>query len=178
MNSATAPGGSGFVHELVLYSSTEEMIEFVVPFIRHAVAADQPTLLMAHPDAASTVLDLIGPTPQLTVLPATRQPRRAASDLRATDALLAGYPPGGPQVRVINQEPPVPQSAWHEWRRREAAVNIALAHHHAWAVCAYDRHALTADMLDDLDATHPTIRRGNQHLPNPRGTRSGSSARG
>ena len=60
----------------------------------------------------------------------------------------------------------MPGSHWHEWRRLEAVVDLALAHHDAWAVCVYDRHALTANQADDLCATHPLLWSEGQHRPN------------
>ena len=62
----------------------------------------------------------------------------------------------------------MPAEHWHEWRRLEAVVNLALAHHNAWAVCLYDRHALTDERVDDLCATHPLMWSGRQHQPNDR----------
>lgn len=44
----------------------------------------------------------------------------------------------------------MPASHWPEWRRLEAAVNIALTHHQAWAASVYDRGALTDAQVDDL----------------------------
>ena len=62
----------------------------------------------------------------------------------------------------------MPAEHWHEWRRLEAVVNLALAHHNAWAVCVYDRHALTDERVDDLCATHPLVWSSRQHRPNDR----------
>jgi anti-sigma regulatory factor (Ser/Thr protein kinase) len=166
MSIQTAGGRSGFAHELVLHTTTAEMLEFVVAFAQDSVAAEEPTLLAVRPETAAAVLDTVGPAPHLTVLPAIGQPGRPASDLRATDALLTDYTTKAPRVRILNQEPTVPGSHWHEWRRLEAVVNLALAHHDAWAVCVYDRHALTANQADDLCATHPLLWSQGQHRPN------------
>ena len=65
--------------------------------------------------------------------------------------MLASY------ARVVHQEPVIPRSQWPEWRRLEAALNLALSHHDTWAVCAYDRQTLTDEMVADLHATHPLI---------------------
>jgi hypothetical protein len=46
--------------------------------------------------------------------------------VRASETLLAGYDPGTSQVRIVNQEPVVPEAQWHEWRRLEA-VDVARA---------------------------------------------------
>ena len=41
-------------------------------------------------------------------------------------------------------------------------------HHNAWAVCLYDRLALTDERVDDLCATHPLMWSGRQHQLNDR----------
>ena len=166
MSIQTAGGRSGFAHELVLHTTTAEMLEFVVAFAQDSVAAEEPTLLAVRPETAAAVLDTVEPAPHLTVLPAIGQPGRPASDLRATDALLTDYMTKAPRVRILNQEPTVPGSHWHEWRRLEAVVNLALAHHRAWAVCVYDRRALTDDQAEDLRATHPLLWSVGQHRTN------------
>jgi anti-sigma regulatory factor (Ser/Thr protein kinase) len=168
MTAQEAAGRSGFAHELLLHTSTAEMLDFVIPFARDGVAAGEPTLLAVRPETAATVLDRVGPSPCLTVLPAIGQPGRPAADLRATEALLAGHAATVPRMRILNQEPIVPVEHWHEWRRLEAVVNLALAHHNAWAVCVYNRRALTDERVDDLCATHPLMWSGRQHQPNDR----------
>ena len=127
---------SGFLHELVLHGSPEEMLEFIMPFIRDGVAAEEPTLLLVRPETAATVLHRVERSPHLLLLPALGQPGRPAADLRATETLLAGYGRGTSQVRIVNQEPVVPDAQWHEWRRLEAVVNLALRRHNTWGgVC-------------------------------------------
>jgi anti-sigma regulatory factor (Ser/Thr protein kinase) len=166
------PGGvsdrPGFAHELILHTTAAEMLEVVVAFARDGVAAEEPTLLTVRPETAATVLDAVGPSPYLTALPAAGQPGRPAADLRAADALVADYTANAPRVRVLNQEPTVPAEHWHEWRRLEAAVNIALARHDVWAVCVYDQRTLADEWVEDLCATHPLIWSGDQHRPNDR----------
>ena len=141
------------------------MVELVVAFARDGVAAAEPTLLAVRPEIATVVRDTVEPAPHLAVLPHWDNPDAQRPDLRATT-------PCSPatwrrhRVRILNQEPTVPGSHWHEWRRLEAVVNLALAHHDAWAVCVYDRHALTANQADDLRATHPLLWSEGQHRPN------------
>jgi anti-sigma regulatory factor (Ser/Thr protein kinase) len=159
---------SGFRHELVLHSSTEEMLRFVVPFTEDAVAAGDPTVLLVRPEIADALPRSVVHSPLLTVLPSLGQPGRGAADLRATDALLARHAASGCRMRILNQEPAVPETHWHEWRRLEAGVNLALDHHDAWAVCVYDRRALSEQMVDDLHATHPMVGHGGEHRRNDR----------
>jgi anti-sigma regulatory factor (Ser/Thr protein kinase) len=144
------------------------MLEFVVPFAEEGVAAGEPTVLLVRPETATAVLRGVGGSPHLTILPALGQPGRGAADLRATEALLAGRTPPGSRVRILNQEPAVPELHWHEWRRLEAGVNLVLPRYDVWAVCVYDRRTLGEAMVDDLHATHGTVGHAGEHRHNDR----------
>ena len=61
----------------------------------------------------------------------------------------------------------MPVEHWHEWRRLEAVVNLALARHNAWAVCAYDHNTLTDDRVEDL-SRHPPPRLVSRPAPDQR----------
>jgi anti-sigma regulatory factor (Ser/Thr protein kinase) len=165
---STTTDHPGFLHELVLHRSMAQMLEFVVPFVEEGAVAGEPTLLLVRPETATAVLDHVGRSPHLTLLPTLGQPGRAASDLRTTDALLAEHSANGARVRLLNQEPSVPGARWHDWRRLEAGVNVAFRRYDAWAVCAYDRRLLSAEMVDDLHATHPRLWQGRAHRRNDR----------
>ncbi len=161
--SPTAAGQRGFRHELLLHRSTAELWEFVLPVVRDGLAAEEPTLLLVRPDTAETVLQQVGPSPYLTIAPALPEPGRPALHLRAARPMLAGY------ARVVHQEPVIPSTKWPVWRRLEALLNIVLRPHDTWAVCAYDRHALTEEMTADLHATHPLLAHHHQrHQRNDR----------
>jgi anti-sigma regulatory factor (Ser/Thr protein kinase) len=155
-------------HELVLHGSTAELLEFVVPFAREGVAAGEPTLLLVRPDVGAAVRRHVEHAPHLRILPALGQPGRGAADLRAAEALVAGHALSASCVRLLNQEPTVPETHWHEWRRLEAAVNLAFSRHDASVVCLYDRHTLGEGKVDDLYATHPTVGCGGEHRVNDR----------
>ena len=62
----------------------------------------------------------------------------------------------------------MPEASWHEWRRLEAAVNLAFSRHDVWVVCAYDRRTLAEEMVDDLYATHQATGCGGEHRHNDR----------
>ena len=51
-----------FTHEQLLHDSLEEMLAFVLPFVRDGVAAHEPTLLLVRPETAATVLPLVRPS--------------------------------------------------------------------------------------------------------------------
>ena len=155
------------MHELLLHTSTAEMVELVVAFARDGVAAAEPTLLAVRPEIATVVRDTVEPAPHLAVLPPVGQPGRPASDLRATDALLAGYMATAPRVRILNQEPTVPPD--------RTGTNGAASKR--WSTSPWPTttrgpyasttgHALTANQADDLCATHPLLWSEGQHRPN------------
>jgi anti-sigma regulatory factor (Ser/Thr protein kinase) len=157
----------GLRHELVLHGSTLEMLEFVVPFAEEGVAAGEPTVLLVRPETATAVSTRVERSPLLTILPALGRPGRGAADLRAAEALVAGHAAAS-RVRLLNQEPTVPETHWHEWRRLEAGVNLALTRYDVWVACVYDRHTLSEEMVADLKATHPTVGHLGEHRPNDR----------
>jgi len=159
---STTTGHSSFRHELFLYRSADDLLEFVVPLARDGMAAEEPTLLLLRGDTAQAVMRQIPPSPYLTVEPALAQPGRTAEHVRTASMLLPSY------ARVVHQQPVIPRSLWREWRRLEAVMNLALRHHDTWAVCAYDERDLTADMIEDLQASHPLIGQGGEHRRNDR----------
>ena len=114
-------------------------------------------------ETAAAVLGRVERSPHdLVILPALGQPGRGASDLRATEALLDRPRSERSRVRILNQEPAVPETHWHEWRRLEAGVNLALRRYDAWAVCVYDRRTLDDEMVDDLLRHPPTVGTGRR----------------
>ena len=92
MTAAPVTGRPGLVHELFLYTGSTEMLEFVTLFAQDGVDAEEPTLLLSAPTPPRPCS-----TRRVLALPhrpaGDGQPGRPASDLRATDALLAGYKP-------------------------------------------------------------------------------------
>ena len=168
MTYAPASGQTEFVHELLLHSSPAEMLAFLLPFARDGMTAQEPTLLLVRPETAETVRPLLGPSPHLTLLPALGWSRRPAATLRAADNALAGYGPEVSRVRILSQAPTVPEGQWRDWRRLEAAVNVALGRFRAWVVCGYDRRGLTDEMIADLHATHRLVGWGDEHRNNLR----------
>jgi anti-sigma regulatory factor (Ser/Thr protein kinase) len=159
---STATGHRSFRHELFVYGSAEDLVEFVVPWARDGVAAEEPTLLLLRADAAQAVLHEVGPSPYLAVEPALAEPGNPPQHVSTASSLLPSY------SRVVHQEPVIAPSQWSDWRRLEAVLNLALRHYGTWAVCAYDQRALTADMVEDLWATHPFVGQDGDHRPNDR----------
>ena len=101
---STATCHGSFRHELFLYRSVEDLVEFVVPWARDGVGAEEPTLLLLRADTAQAVLHQVGPSPYPTVEPALEQPGRPAQHVADC-------------ARVVHQEPVITPPQWPEWRR-------------------------------------------------------------
>jgi anti-sigma regulatory factor (Ser/Thr protein kinase) len=155
-----------FVHQLALAASDDDVVAAVLPFVLAARAAGEPTLLSAPPRTAAAVRDLVGPWDGLTVLPDDPASRRPGTDLARFSTLVRQNMAAGARVRVVNQIPPKLYRNWHEWRRYEAVVNVALADLNAWGLCVYDERRLTPAMVEDLRSTHPFIGQGVHHRTN------------
>ena len=93
--------------------------------------------------------------------------RRPGTDLARFTGLVRESVAAGHRIRVVNQIPPKLHRNWHEWRRYEAVVNVALADLDAWGLCVYDERRLTPAMVDDLRSTHPFIGHGVDRRTNP-----------
>jgi anti-sigma regulatory factor (Ser/Thr protein kinase) len=157
---STTTGHCSLRHELFLYRSPVDLVEFVVPWACDGVAAEEPTLLLLREDDAKAVLREVGPSPYLTVESALAEPGRAAQHVSTASSMLPSF------ARVVHQEPLIAPSQWPEWRRLEAVLNLALRHYDTWAVCAYDQRTLSPDMVSDLHATHPLIWQDGEHRHN------------
>jgi len=137
-----------------------------VPFVLAGRAAGEPTLLSVPSPAAAAVREQVGTSAGLTVLPEPTD-RRPGTDIVRFQALVPEFMAGGTPVRVVNQIPPTLYRNWYEWRRYEAAINVAVAHLDVWGMCVYDARQLTPGMVQDLLATHPFTGRGIDRHANP-----------
>jgi len=155
-----------YIHQLLLAGSDEDVVASVVPFVLEGRAAGEPTLLSVPSPTAAAVREQVGTSAGLTVLPEPPV-RRAGTDIVRFQALVPEFMAGGTRVRVVNQIPPTLYRNWHEWRRYEAAVNVAIAPLDVWGLCVYDARRLTPGMVEDLRATHPFTGQAIDRRTNP-----------
>jgi anti-sigma regulatory factor (Ser/Thr protein kinase) len=167
-----APDATGYVHELLLYRSAEELLQEVVPFLCDGADAGEPAVLVADRGTVEIVLEAMPTSSGLAVVEQDRERRRPATDLRMLQSRLAAYGPEVTRVRLVNEMPPLAGARWHEWRRGEAAANVVLRPYPVWGLCAHDCRALDGPMLRDLRATHTVessggVRRANDAYQEP-----------
>jgi anti-sigma regulatory factor (Ser/Thr protein kinase) len=148
-----------FVHPALFYSTRQEYLDCLVPFITEGLAAGYP-ILVAVPEPNLTALrDALG---------------HAATRLTLADMTKAGRNPGrilggvlssfadehqGQSVRMIG-EPIWPTRSAIEYPacvQHEALINNAFAGRNVTVLCPYDEAHLDPDVIADARITHPEL---------------------
>ena len=173
VNDAAPAGRPGFRHEAALYGSDEEFLAVAAPFLAKAIAAGEPTLLAVPAPLQRRVKEALGDPAGLTLL-AGEQFRQPFSTLqRNYQMFLDHVGTGGRWIRQIRMIGAIPEpgigTQWDGWVRYEAAINDLSAALPVWSVCPYDTRSNPAEVLDEVERTHPYLAAvDGGHRPNPR----------
>lgn len=159
MTRHASTGGAGFCHDAVFYGSDEEFVGIVAPFLQDGMVAGEPTLAALGDRHADLMRSALPATGGVTFLPSTVHYDRPAATIKADQELFAGHmDAGAASMRVVGEVPhPGLGTPWDGWARYEAAVNCAFEAFPLWGLCAYDLRTTPADVVDDVERTHPFI---------------------
>jgi anti-sigma regulatory factor (Ser/Thr protein kinase) len=165
----------GFRHETALYDSDAEFLAVAVPFLADGIAAGDPTLL-AVPDALQRrVQKALGDSAGLTLLAGDQYRHPFMTLQRNYQMFLNRVGTGDRWIRQIRMVGAIPEpgigTQWEGWVRYEAAINDLYAQLPVWSICPYDTRDVPAEVLDDVERTHPYLAVDGEHRPNPRYTR-------
>ncbi len=155
----------GYRHEAFLYSGIAEFLSGTLSFIRRAVSAGDPVLVVVSAEK----IDLL-----------RRQLGAEAGNVGFADMASIGDNPariiaawqafvqdqaGSAQLWGIG-EPIYPERSpteLAECQLHEALLNVAFdAATPFWLLCPYDLEALAADVIDEAQRTHPFVARGDE----------------
>lgn len=167
----TAAPDRDFAHDGLYFSTDDELVRAVVPFLRAGLGnADEAVLLACSVHNFTLLTEAVGDDPDVRFLPHSYVYQRPAVTIagfqRIVEQLLAG---GARRVRFLGEvEFGRSPAQWREWNRFEAAVNRTLAPYPLWAVCLYNTQRLPAEVLDAGRRTHPYLRTADVRAPNPR----------
>lgn len=157
------------IHEALVYSSDEEFLARVVPFLHDGISAGQPAIVVLTPKKVALLREALGQDAQgVSFVDAGTHYRRPAHALaeyrRQLDEELAR--PNVELVRVIGEVQFGPTTQEHEdWTRYESVLNRAFAGYPAWVVCPYDARFLPDQVVADALHTHPFVSSGDQPDP-------------
>jgi anti-sigma regulatory factor (Ser/Thr protein kinase) len=175
MSAAAPTDRAGFRHVAALYGTDEEFLALAVPFLADGIAAGDPTLLAVSAHLQRRVQEFLGDPAGLTLL-GSEQYRQPFTTLQRNYQLLLDCVGTGDRligrIRMIGAVPePGIGTRWDGWVRYEAAINDLYAALPVWSICPYDTRSLPAEVLDDVERTHPYLAAGDgEHRPNPRYT--------
>jgi anti-sigma regulatory factor (Ser/Thr protein kinase) len=159
MSLAPAHGDIGYQHEMFVYDSDEELLEFLVPFLREASDSGEPAFTALPDHEAALVRRALGHGVDVTFLPPLTR-STPTSAIKAFRSLLGEHVVGRTRRRRVANIVPHPGlgAPWHPWSRYEAAINDLLADLPVWGVCLYDRRYSPDHVLADAARTHPHVR--------------------
>jgi anti-sigma regulatory factor (Ser/Thr protein kinase) len=157
---STTPG-VGYQHEAFLYEGGDDFLRGTLEFIRDAVAAEEPVLVVVDSDKVESLRGELG---------------AGGGDVLFADMAEVGTNPAriipawqdfldahaGPHGRVRGIGEPIwsgrSPAELAECQRHEALLNLAFADPSFWLLCPYDVLTLDAAVIDEAVRTHPTVR--------------------
>jgi anti-sigma regulatory factor (Ser/Thr protein kinase) len=156
----SAPVASPFEHEALVYTSPDELVAGIVPFVQTGLGADEPVLVAVPPASMGPIRSALG---------------ASATGVRFVDMSEEGRNPGriipavlhsfvsihAPRrVRVVGEPIWAGRSAaeYPACVQHEALINLAFAGSDAIILCPYDARRLTGAALADAERTHPIIK--------------------
>jgi anti-sigma regulatory factor (Ser/Thr protein kinase) len=169
VRTGAAAGHRGYFHETAFYSSDEEFLAIVVPFLQGALEAGEPAVVTLSDANEKLVREAVPEASGLSF--GDVEYGHPAGVITTYRKLLAGHVArGASQIRAVGDVPhPGMDMPWEAWARYEATVNHAYDEFPLWGLCPYDTRTTPADLLVDVMATHPyTATPDGQHLANVR----------
>lgn len=169
MRSGAARGHHGFFHEAAFYSSDQEFLEIVVPFLTDGLEAGEPVVSAFARHNQTLLRDVFGAGSGIRFIDAGLLYARPASAVHRYRRMLGEYVKAGVrQIRTAGEIPhPGTGAPWDWWARYEAAVNRAYDDYPLWGLCPYDTRLVPGASLEDVRRTHPYIATRTGHLVNP-----------
>jgi anti-sigma regulatory factor (Ser/Thr protein kinase) len=159
----TVPGAdSAFRHEALLYSGDDGFLAGTVPFLRQAVDADQPALVVVSAARIAMLRSaLAGSGDHMFFADMASVGRNPARIIPAWREFLDRHATDGRLVRGIGEPvwPARTPAEVVECQRHEALLNVAFAKSSPWwLMCPYDVDALGPKVVDEAVRSHPFIR--------------------
>jgi anti-sigma regulatory factor (Ser/Thr protein kinase) len=156
---------TGYRHEAFLYSGMAEFLSGMLSFIRRAVSAGDPILVMVSGQKIDLLRQQLGAEAEnVTFADMASAGRNPARIIAAWRAFVQGHA-GAAQLWGIG-EPIYPERSpteLAECQLHESLLNVAFdVATPFWLLCPYNLEALTADVIGEAHRTHPFVVRGEE----------------
>lgn len=163
-----AETASGYRHEAFLYSGPDEFRTGTMSFIRRAIDAGDPILVVVSEAKIGLLRRELGADAEhVQFADMADVGDNPARIIAAWQAFVQAHA-GAPQLWGIG-EPVYPERSpteLAECQLHEALLNVAFdASTPFWLLCPYDLDALTTDIIDEAQRTHPFVARDDERRP-------------
>jgi anti-sigma regulatory factor (Ser/Thr protein kinase) len=159
----TCAGHDGFRHEAFFYEDSDAFMAGVVPFIRDAVVAGEPVLVVlqaARIDALREALN--GDADHVLFADMIEVGTNPARIIPAWQRFLDDHAAPGRRVRGVGEPIWAARSDAElaECQRHEALLNVAFGDPAFWLMCPYDTGSLPPEVIAEARRNHPILSDG------------------
>lgn len=153
----------GYRHEAFLYSGLREFLSGTMSFIRRAVNARDPVLVVVGGEKVGLLRERLGDQAEhVDFADMAEVGENPARIIAVWQDFVAGHP-GAPQLWGVGEpvHPDRSPTELAECQLHEALLNVAFdAATRFWLLCPYDLETLPDDVIDDAQRCHPYIAEG------------------
>ena len=159
--------GTGFRHEALFYAGLDDFVESTSKFIRDAIEADEPILVVVDAEKIQLLRDELGRDARFVEFADMREVgHNPARIIPAWYDFHAGRAVDGRYIRGIGEpiSARLSADALVECQRHESLLNLAFAEASDWwLLCPYDTTALAPDVVDEALRSHPHVLEDGAH---------------
>lgn len=160
----------GYEHEALLYAGPEDFLRHTVPFVREAVAAAAPVLVVVGPEKLTALREeLAGDAEAVLFEDMSVVGRNPARLIPIWQDFVARHASSGRRLRGIGE--PVwagrGRAELSECDRHEALLNVAFEDPNFWLLCPYDITSLEPEVIEAARRNHPVLRHHHQESRSP-----------
>ena len=140
---------TGFLHDLALCASTDEVVAVAAAFLRSGLDAGHTAVIATAAPTAAALQEELADDRVLVLERQAVYPSRTPAAIATFRRLAAEHVAHGvSRIRVVGETDfgPTPRD-WLEWNRYEAVINHALAEAPLWGLCTYDTSHLPDEVV-------------------------------
>jgi len=150
---------TGFRHQAVLYEGTTDFLASTLPFVRDAVAAGDPLIVVAHTQNLAALREAVVDGRSEVEWVDSRDWYHSPGIAFSGFVNFALDRPDANCVRIIGE--PIWPLAWDaavaEYAHYESVFNVIGESAPIWALCPYNIRQLPDSILEHAHATHPEV---------------------
>ena len=167
----TAPSRARrYVHDALLYDTSEQLVQVAAPFLLEGVADGDAAVIATSAGTADLLREAVDGHPDVHVMERddiyrARTPAAITTLRRLAEQRTST---GARRVRVVGEVAfGATERDWLEWQRYEAVVDVALAAWPLWGLCLFDTQHLPEPLLASALRTHRRLAtvRGSEENP-------------